>query len=80
MLFACSSDDANGTGSGVPLPPDYVPSEAAAQNPLPPGAGPRDGGIVPMDTAPPRDTGSPMDVSVPETAPVDAGSTDGTVG
>lgn len=78
LLFACSSDADGTTGTGVPLPPEYVPVEASAQNPLPPGAGPKDAGIVPpgMDAA--RDTASPMDVTVPDSAPADSGSSDAT--
>ena len=76
LLFACSSDPEGKTGSGVPLPPDYVPVEASAQNPLPPGAGPKDAGIEPpgMDAA--RDAARPMDATVPDSAPADSGSSD----
>jgi hypothetical protein len=77
LLFACSSDVDGTSGSSVPLPPDYVPVEASAQNPLPPGAGPKDAGIVPpgMDAA--RDT-SRMDATVPDSSPADSGSSDAT--
>jgi hypothetical protein len=76
LFLACSSDDEDANANGVPLPPAYEPVEAAAQAPLPPGAGgPRDSGIPP--TPPPpmdagRDTSPPVDASVPDTAPADA--------
>lgn len=83
-LVACGSDDDEQNGSSATVT-DYVPTEAAAQNPLPPGAGPRpDTGVVTPPPPPPTDaagdTSAPMDVNVPETSPTDAGAADGTVG
>jgi len=80
-LAACSSDEEGTNGNGAAIAPDYVPVEASAQNPLPPGAGPRpDSGIVTPPPAPVdagRDTSTPMDATVP---PADTGASDGSVG
>ena len=78
---ACSSDEDAANKSLAP-PPDYVPFEAAAQNPLPPGAGgprPDAGGPPPpppVDAAR-GDTSTPIDANVPDSA-ADSGPRDAT--
>jgi hypothetical protein len=52
LFLACSSDDEDANANGVPLPPAYEPVEAAAQAPLPPGAGGPSGLGDPAHTSP----------------------------
>jgi hypothetical protein len=71
-LAACGSDeDSNGFSQNA----GYVAQEAGTQPPLPPGAGPYDGGPRPD---PPMDSGTVVDSgNSPDTgAPADAGATD----
>jgi len=58
--LACGSSDENAKDdSSAAAPTVYVPGDAPSQNPLPPGAAPRDASIV--DTGSPRDTGATED-------------------
>ena len=81
---ACGSDGDAANQSSLAPPPDYVPVEAAAQNPLPPGAGgPRpDAGGPPPPPPPPvdaagGDTSTPIDANLADSA-ADSGPRDAT--
>jgi hypothetical protein len=60
--LACSSDDGQAADESVPTGSIYVPAEAAAQNPIPPGVAPRtpdpDPSSQPMDSGSKTDSGS----------------------
>ena len=65
--LACSSDGGTtgqSSGTSTPKATPFSPVEAASQNPLPPGAGPPDAALVPVDSG---------------TTPKDASTTDSTV-
>jgi hypothetical protein len=70
--IACSSEDAGGggksSGTTASKPTTFTPAEAPSQNPLPPGAGTKDGSTT-TDTGAAVDTGIDTGVAV-----VDAGS------
>jgi hypothetical protein len=61
IVTACSEDNSDGFGNGT----GYTPQPAATMPPLPPGAGPYDGGTIPQ---PPRDSGTPTDTGTPADA------------
>ncbi len=65
-VLACSSEAGGGSSSGSTpsKPTTFTPVEAPSQNPLPPGAGTKDGSTVVLDTGidtGPVDTGAPVD-------------------
>ncbi len=64
-LLACSDDDAGADDDGIPTNSVYVPAEAAAQNPIPPGVTPRKDEDQPPPTPKP-DASTPTDSSTPK--------------
>ncbi len=58
--LACGSSDESTKDEGSAASPTvYIPGDAPSQNPLPPGATPRDASVV--DTGTPADTGAGPD-------------------
>jgi hypothetical protein len=67
-VAACGGDEDSSFGQGA----TYTVQDAAAQPPLPPGAGPYDGGpVAPRDSGP-----APVDATVTDTGASDTGATD----
>lgn len=73
-LLACSDDEAGSADDGLPTSSVYVPAEAAAQNPAPPGVTAHPTEQFPAPA--PKDSGSNPPTDSGGTSPKDSGSPD----